>query len=374
MTPSDFFRHTLSLAINGRGFVSPNPEVGCVIVKNGKIIGEGWHTHYGGAHAEVNAIKNAEENGESVAGSTVFVSLEPCAHTGKTPPCAELLVQKQVKEVFIFFSDPNPLVAGKGIKILQNAEIALTQAPPDLQKKYAFFYEPFQKYITTKTPFVTGKIAKSANGKTGIAGKSIILSGAEAKNFTYGLRQQHDAILVGVNTVLIDNPHLGVRGTSKYTEEYGDNAVFMNSFDKKQYRDPIRIILDPHLKSPFTAHIFRDENFLVVTQEVHKKTAETQWGSNKILTLPVLKDERFDIPSLLKKLGEMGIASVLVEGGSTTLQLFLDAKVLDQLIEYETPEIITHINAISAPKHCGTLWKEISAGKDVIKIWNGFCL
>ncbi len=366
----DFFRRTLFLALCGRGHVSPNPEVGCVIVKDKKIIGEGWHPYYGGPHAEVQAIQNAENQGYCVAGACVFVSLEPCAHTGKTPPCVEMLIQKKVSEVCIFFLDPNPLVSGKGVQILKNAGILVSFASSNLQNEYSFFYEPFQKYITTHIPFITGKIAKTKNGEMGIIGENMRISGDETQKFTYGLRQKHDAILVGAHTILVDNPHLGVREIPKYYEEYEENTLPF--LPQKVPRDPLRLIMDPHGICPHNAQVFRDENFLLITEKTQKVSAEKYFGKSHILEIPVQKNNSFSLPVLLQILGEKKIASILVEGGEKTIQSFFQANVFDEFIEYESPNIIIHKNVIPAPIHSGKLWKTFFIGMDAIKIWKDF--
>jgi diaminohydroxyphosphoribosylaminopyrimidine deaminase / 5-amino-6-(5-phosphoribosylamino)uracil reductase len=161
------FRHAIDLAKRGRGFASPNPEVGAVLVKNGFIIGEGWHKRFGEAHAEANALQDAEKRGFSTEGSELFVTLEPCAHQGKTPSCARLIAEKKIHKVYILFRDPNPLVNGKGIEILQNAGIKVIEDTPVLDAlcaEYKDFYEIFSYWITEKKPFFAFKLAQSANG------------------------------------------------------------------------------------------------------------------------------------------------------------------------------------------------------------------
>jgi len=217
-----YLKKTLLLAEKGRGSVSPNPEVGCVIVNNSKIIGEGFHEKFGESHAEVNAIKNAEISGFSVEGADIFVSLEPCSHSSahkKTPPCADLLIQKKVSRVFILQRDPNPEVSGKGAEKLRQAGIEVfwaseySEETQEIYKKSRKFYEKFALWIQKKQPFVTLKLAQTKDGFLGKKGEKTQISGAECRKFTLEERDKHQAILVGANTVLVDNPTLSGKKT-----------------------------------------------------------------------------------------------------------------------------------------------------------------
>jgi diaminohydroxyphosphoribosylaminopyrimidine deaminase / 5-amino-6-(5-phosphoribosylamino)uracil reductase len=364
------FRHAIDLAKRGRGFASPNPEVGAVLVKNGFIIGEGWHKRFGEAHAEANALQDAEKRGFSTEGSELFVTLEPCAHQGKTPSCARLIAEKKIHKVYILFRDPNPLVNGKGIEILQNAGIKVIEDTPVLDAlcaEYKDFYEIFSYWITEKKPFFAFKLAQSANGYISEGKKErTILTGTEAQYFTHALRQQYDAILVGKNTVLADNPHLGVR-------------MLIDQHQKK--RDPKRILLDPYFAlQDQKLKVFRDENFLLVVGEEYAEKAKKVFGKERVLEIPfiksplqegnmfnptqpplivrggdspssgrvfrgVIKNKKrnsplfakeglgelgFPLQTLSSHLASLGIASVLVEGGKKTIASFLQANLVQK--------------------------------------------
>src|SRR3989344_3644428 len=233
-----FMSRALLLAAKGEGKVSPNPLVGAVLVKNGKIIGEGYHEFFGGPHAEVNAIKDAEKKGASIRGSTLYISLEPCSHSGglkKTPPCVPLSIKSGIKRVVIAAEDKNPEV--KGIEQLKFAGIKVKSGI--LAQEAEEQNESFLKYISTGKPFVALKMVQSANGKIGIKGKGKVwLSGREFDAYSHRLRNRYDAILVGINTVLADDPQLTCR--------------------MKGGRNPVRIIMDSHLRTPLNAKVLHN--------------------------------------------------------------------------------------------------------------------
>lgn len=303
-------RLAVELAYRGIGFAAPNPLVGCIVIKNKKIIGRGWHAHYGEAHAEVNAIRTAEEYGFSVAGAEVFVTLEPCAHFGSTPPCVDLLIAKKIAAVYVLFADPNPEVAGKSLEKLQANGMKVFADFPELRREYFDLYEDFFHFITTKKPFVALKMAMDKNGFMAEKdAQAVRIGGKEQEMHTHFLRQRFAAILVGANTVINDDPHLGVR--------FGE-------FHQGR-RDPLRIIFDPQLRTPKTAQVFRDENFLLITTKEQKTAAEKKFGK-MVRIVKTLKNGNFDLPELLNILGNEKIMSILVEGGKKTAESFIQQK------------------------------------------------
>ncbi|KMJ59816.1 5-amino-6-(5-phosphoribosylamino)uracil reductase [Bacillus sp. LL01] len=315
-----YMKFAIDLAKRATGQTSPNPIVGSVVVKNGEIAGFGAHLKAGQAHAEVNAIQMAGT--EKTKGSTVYVTLEPCSHFGKTPPCSDLLIQTGVKRVVIASVDPNPLVAGKGIEKLRKAglevELGICQDEA-LALNQVFFH-----YLKTKKPYVTLKTAASLDGKTATyTNESKWITGAEARLDVHQYRHQNDAILVGVGTVLADNPSLTTR-----LPNGGKN--------------PIRIILDSNLRTPLDAKVVTDGEAptWIITgsmPDLKKESALQNTLGVKVFSLPTLKVE---IPSLLSILGEEGVTSLFVEGGATVNGSFLKERAINQLITYIAPKLI----------------------------------
>ncbi|WP_208601789.1 bifunctional diaminohydroxyphosphoribosylaminopyrimidine deaminase/5-amino-6-(5-phosphoribosylamino)uracil reductase RibD [Parageobacillus thermantarcticus] len=313
-----YMRLAIEMAKAGIGQTSPNPIVGAVVVKNGEIVGLGAHLKAGEPHAEVHAIRMA---GEKAKGATVYVTLEPCSHYGKTPPCADLLIEAGVRRVVVATTDPNPLVAGKGIEKLRNAGIdvklgVLKEEADELNR--VFFH-----YIATKTPFVTLKYASSLDGKIATAtGESKWITSEAAREDVHRYRAVHDAILVGVNTVIVDNPSLTVR-----LPEGGKN--------------PIRIVLDTHLRTPLDATILRDgqaETWMIVGSEVSDEKKKRYENEN--VQVISMSTPHIDIDELLHVLGERRITSLFVEGGSHVHDSFVRAKAVNEIVAYFTPKLI----------------------------------
>ena len=296
-----YMSRCIELALLGQGKVAPNPMVGAVIVHNDRIIGEGYHEKYGEAHAEVNAIANVDDQA-LLKDATIYVSLEPCAHTGKTPPCADLLVHHQFKRVVIGCLDSFSLVSGKGIERLKNAGIetiagCLENECRTLNKHFFTFHEK-------KRPYVMLKWAQTPNGKIdqGLAnGKVTWISAPETQTKVHTWRKNHQAILVGRNTVERDNPTLTVR------------AVKGNS--------PVRVILDSELQLPMTMHCFNGQAPTIILNKL-----KSELGG----TIEYVELEAMSVQSILDALFVKNIQSVLVEGGSATLQSFIDANVWDE--------------------------------------------
>ena len=317
-------KYALELARKGEGFVNPNPMVGAVIVKDGAVIGEGYHRRFGQPHAEVEAFRSAKESTE---GATLYVTLEPCSHYGKTPPCADLVIEKKVKRVVVGILDPNPLVAGRGIRKLQDAGIDVTVGV--LEEECRKLNEIFLKYILDKKPFVLMKAAVSLDGKIATAkGESKWISGEKSRERVHKSRGKYAAIMAGINTVLEDDPQLTCRVEGK--------------------KSPIRVIVDSNLRIPLESKIIKtakDVPVIVATisDDLNKiKYLETM-GANVLRVEQ--KDGRVDLDCLVSKLGEMNIDSILIEGGGTLNYSALEAGIVDKVELYIAPKIIGGTNA-----------------------------
>lgn len=313
-------KRALELAEKGIGKVNPNPLVGAVIVKDNKIIGEGYHERYGEAHAERNAVKNAIED---VAGSTIYVTLEPCAHYGKTPPCVDLIIEKKFKKVVIGMTDPNPLVAGKSIDKLRENNIEVITGV--LENQCRAMNEVFIKYITSKIPFVILKAGISLDGKIATCtGQSKWITSSEARIHAHRLRNKMRGIMVGVNTVISDNPELTYRG-----EDDG--------------RNPVRIVVDSNLRVPIDSEVIRNNNGNTIVACIKgsnepKKQLLLDAGVRVIETGH--KDGRVDLKELMIKLGQENIDSILIEGGGTLNFSALNEGIVDKVRFYISPKII----------------------------------
>lgn len=312
-----FIERCLKLAKKGKGFVSPNPLVGAVIVKNGKVIAEGYHKKYGDAHAEVNAFKNCAED---VNEATLYCNLEPCCHTNKqTPPCVPLIISKGIKKVVISNSDPNPAVNGKGIKQLQDAGIrVVTGTLEEEGKELNKFYF---KFITERLPYITIKIAQSADGFiSSTKDKQTWLTGKEAVKFVHQQRAVYDAVLIGANTVKVDNPQLTVRDA--------------------EGRNPVRVIIDGNLSVPVNSKIINAEDsvqtWIFTSDNSDKKKIEDLLTAGvKVFQLKSEKN-KISLKEILKKLGEEKITSLFIEGGADIFNQFITQKLFDELIILQT--------------------------------------
>lgn len=294
-----YMRRALELAELGRGYVSPNPMVGCVIVHEGIIIGEGWHKEYGGPHAEVNAILSVE-NQDLLRESTVYVSLEPCAHWGKTPPCANLLAEKKVKRVIIAAADSNPLVGGKGIQILKNAGIEVITGI--LEKEARLQNRRFFTQIEKQRPYVILKWAQTQDGFVARENfDSKWISNAQSRQIVHKWRAEEDAILVGKNTAYYDNPRLDVR------DWVGKN--------------PIRIVLDSKLELPEKLNVFDQSIPTLVFNTIKTEGKENpNW-----ICVPTITPA-----AILQELHARKIQSLIVEGGSQVLHQFIQSGLWDE--------------------------------------------
>jgi len=307
-------RRAIDLAKKGKGYTNPNPMVGAVIVKNGQIIGEGYHEKYGEAHAEVNAFNHATVDPE---GATMYVTLEPCSHHGKTPPCAEKIVEKKIKKVVIGLVDPNPLVNHKGIQILEAAGIEIITGI--LSEEIKEMNEIFYHFIQKKTPYVIMKTAMSLDGKIATkTGDSKWISNEKARYFGHELRHEVSGILVGINTVLADDPSLTTRLKGKVG------------------KDPHRVILD----SKILKLTSKAKTFIATTEKASKeKIARLEsLGIHVISTQS--KNNQVDLQSLMKILGAHQIDSLLIEGGGTVNFSFLKSNLVHKLYTFIAPIII----------------------------------
>lgn len=313
-----FMNIALDLAESVQGQTSPNPPVGAVIVKNGAIIGVGIHMKSGQDHAEIIALKMAGREAEN---ATMYVTLEPCSHTGKTSPCVDSLIQAKLQRVVIASIDQHHQVAGRGIKRLRDANIAVEENV--LVERANELYEPFFHYIQDKLPYVTLKTAMTLDGKTATEiGDSKWITGEQAREDVHRYRHSHDAILVGVGTVLADNPRLTTR------LQHG--------------RNPVRIILDTHLRTPLHAHVVTDEQsptWIFVNNSVSKERIK-HYGAYDQVRIVQLQKAEIDINEVLHYLGKHDITSLFIEGGATINGSFLKAGVIQKYLCYIAPKII----------------------------------
>lgn len=321
MTATDTKRmkRALALARKGVGKTSPNPAVGCVIVKDGKIVGEGWHREAGGPHAEVHALEQA---GEAARGADLYVTLEPCSHTGKTPPCSDALIRAGIRRVVAGMRDPNPEVNGSGLKSLSDAGIETICG--FLEEECRAINPAFIKHVTTGMPFVTFKCAMTLDGKIAtVTGDSRWISCEKSRRYAHTMRAARDAIMVGVDTIIADNPQLTVRHVKG--------------------RNPVRIIVDTRLRTPESVAVIEGSSAnstLIATTEssptVHLRY--TQRGASIIVCEEL--EGRVSMPDLLQKLGRMGIQSILLEGGSRLAGDMLKHSLIDEFVLFIAPKIL----------------------------------
>lgn len=322
-----YMHRALALAKHGMGYTNPNPLVGAVIVKNDSVIGEGYHVQYGGPHAEINAFNKATE---SVEGATMYVTLEPCSHYGKTPPCADAIIRKGIKKVIIAMKDPNPIVAGKGIQLLKDAGIEVITGVLETQAKK--LNEVFIKYITTTLPFCVLKTAMTLDGKIAtVTGESKWVTDETSRRHVHLLRHQYSAIMVGIGTVLADDPFL----TTRLEGLHG--------------RNPLRIVVDTHGKIPLEANVLKcnpqTKTVVAVTALADsKKINAIEATGAEVLVTPV-KNNQVDLNYVIKWLGSRKIDSVLLEGGSTLNYTALQEGIVDKIIAFIAPKILGGTNA-----------------------------
>lgn len=339
MGHKEFMQRCLELARNGAGTTSPNPMVGSVILHNGKIIGEGWHYQSGQPHAEVNAI-NSVKNQELLKESTIYVSLEPCSHFGKTPPCASLIIEKKIPRVIVACLDPNPNVAGKGVAMLRDAGITVEVGV--LEEEARFLNRKFITSHTKNRPFITLKWAQTedsfldrerAHGEAG----QFAISGPESKVFVHKLRTEHDAILIGSKTALNDNPSLAAR-------------AFVG-------RSPIRMVLDRQNRLPESLTLFSDES------PTWRFTTSGKLSTGIKRTI-VLSEADF-LQEVLAYAHKEGIQSMLIEGGAAVLRAFISANLWDEAVVISAAKKIG--KGLAAPKLPLNHSAMVTLGADLVK-------
>lgn len=320
MTDKKYIKKTIQLARQGIGYVNPNPMVGSVIVKNGEIVGQGYHHCFGKEHAEIVALRNA---GENARGATLYVNLEPCCHHGKTPPCTDAIIKAGIRKVVIGMVDPNPLVNQRGIEILKqhNIEIVAGVEESACQELNRVFI----KYITTGMPYVTLKIAQSLDGRIATTtGHSQWITSHQARVVAHRIRSENDAIIVGIGTVLADNPQLTVRHIKG--------------------RNPVRIVLDSQIRIPLDSHLLSDNHvqktIIATTSMDTEKISRIKKTGAHIWEVEKNENGKISIPSLLKKLAQARMSAVMVEGGTQVNTSFLKAKMVDHIVVGLAPKII----------------------------------
>lgn len=320
-----YMERAMELARRGEGHVNPNPMVGAVIVKEGRIIGEGWHERYGGLHAERNAIASLRESAE---GATMYVTLEPCCHYGKTPPCTEAILEQKLARVVIGSRDPNPKVAGKGAAQLRAAGVLVEE---DFLRERCDELNPvFFHYITNKTPYVVAKYAMSADGKIATqSGASRWISSEESRRLVHEMRARYRGIMVGIGTVLADDPMLNCR--------------------LEGARSPLRIVCDGRLRIPLESRICQTagqyETVIACGVDRASASAELQekWKRLEELGVQVLTvgtDGRMDLQQLMRKLGERSVDGILLEGGGTLNYGALQAGIVQEVHVFVAPKLL----------------------------------
>lgn len=362
MTDRDFMARAIELAGKGRGWTNPNPLVGAVIVKEGRIIGEGYHARYGELHAERNAIRSLRE---SARGATLYVTLEPCCHYGKTPPCTEAILEQGIRRVVIGSRDPNPLVAGKGAAMLREAGVEVSE---DFMRAECDALNPvFFHYITTGRPYVVMKYAMTADGKIATKrGDSKWITGEEARKRVHRMRSEYMAVLAGIGTVLADDPMLNVRlnevspGRNEAealpeSERIREEGARTKTGASAPFRQPIRVICDSRLRLPLDSRICRTAGqyeTLVACglspRELGACEKARRLMDLGIQVLPVPDGQgQVDLFWLMELLGKRGIDSLLIEGGGTLNDSALRAGIVKEIKAFVAPKLFGGREALS---------------------------
>ena len=314
-----YMKRAIALARRGVGRTSPNPAVGCVIVRNDTVVGEGWHKQAGGPHAEVLALRQA---GEAAQNADVYVTLEPCAHYGKTPPCAKALIEAGARRVYAAMVDPNPKVKGKGVDALRAAGIEVVTGL--MEKESRFLNEPFIKHVTTGLPFVILKSAMTLDGKTATAsGDSKWITNEQSRKYVHKVRSMVGAVMVGIDTVMADDPQL----TSRIAGG----------------KDPLRVVVDSSLRTPLNSRLLHLESparTMIATLVADGWKAEQIRACGAEILQCRERDGRIDLDDLFARIGEMGIQSVLLEGGSTLAGEALRQGLVDKFLLFYAPKLL----------------------------------
>lgn len=320
---TNYIKQTLALARRGLGRTQPNPMVGAVIVSNDVVIGAGYHHQAGKAHAEIEALRSMKV---SAQGATLYVSLEPCVHHGKTPPCTEAIIAAGISRVVVATLDPNPLVSGKGVARLKQAGIEvsvgfLNEAARLLNEAFFVFHEQHR-------PFIAIKFAGSLDGKIATASHdSKWITNEKARSYARNLRSHYQAIVVGINTIIDDNPHLGTRLPGR--------------------ADPLRIIFDSTLRVPLKSQVLRDTNALIITTK-RANNARQKILAGRGIPIFVCSGDHITLPEVMKELMKREIISVFIEGGGTVLGSFVDNTLVDKVYAFYGPIIIGGSDSVAA--------------------------
>jgi diaminohydroxyphosphoribosylaminopyrimidine deaminase / 5-amino-6-(5-phosphoribosylamino)uracil reductase len=346
-TDADYLRMALRLARKGSGATSPNPMVGALLVKRGRIIGRGWHRRAGEPHAEIEAIRDAQAHGHSPQGATLYVTLEPCCTHGRTPPCTDAIVAAGIGRVVIGAIDPNPRHSGRGFNILKQAGIHLSQGV--LAAECSRLNEAFNHWIVQRTPLVTLKAAMSLDGKIATAlGQSKWITAEPARVYAMRLRTEADAVLVGINTILADDPSLTIRGTRKPSQNHSLR----------------RIILDSAARTPLTAKVVTDEHpeltTIIVGNTAPHSRVKALERKVRVFVAPfapratatsskdISRKSFLDLCWVLKALGAQDVTSLLVEGGGQVNASFLMAGLAQRVAFFYAPIILGGRNSVPA--------------------------
>jgi diaminohydroxyphosphoribosylaminopyrimidine deaminase/5-amino-6-(5-phosphoribosylamino)uracil reductase len=321
MNDTFYMQTALELARKGSGFTSPNPMVGALVVKDDQIIGQGYHHAAGEAHAEANALANAQGH---TKGATLYVTLEPCNHVGRTPPCTQAIKEAGIIRVVIAMADPNPKVTGGGIEFLkaQGIEVSLGLLETDACK----LNEAFIKYITTGKPFVVAKCAATLDGQIATrTGDAKWVTGEKAREYVHHLRHALDAIMVGSNTVKADNPQL--------TSRLNDQTV----------RQPLRLVLDSRLSISENAHVLNGTapTWIITSDQTSAEQREVFRNNGVHVVVLPMRDNQIDLKILIDYLGEQGITSLLIEGGSRVMASAFKDQIFDKLLFFYAPKVFT---------------------------------
>lgn len=320
----DYMQKALDLAKLGQGWTKSNPMVGAVIVKNEQIIGQGYHQKYGGLHAEREALKDAGAQGNDVKGATMYVTLEPCCHFGKTPPCTQAIIEAGIQKVVVATTDPNPLVSGKGIQALRDHDIQvevglMAEESEDLNRRFNYF-------MTNNRPYITLKYAMTLDGRTAAyTGDSKWITGKQARQHVHYQRHSHQAIMVGVGTAIADNPELTVR------------------IDDFKGLNPTRIVCDSTLRLPLTSKLLTTAKdvptIIATTNQIPEAHLPYQEAGCQVLVVKA-KEDKVDLDDLMTQLGRQGIQSIYVEGGSRLNASLLATGLIQEIHTYIGPKII----------------------------------
>jgi len=329
---SDDYRYmakAIKLAKRGHFTTHPNPRVGCVLVKDNKIIGEGYHRKAGDPHAERMALAQVK-NPNDTQGSTAYVTLEPCCHHGKTPPCTDALIKAGIGQVIIAMQDPNPLVAGNGIKLLESKNIKVKSGL--LESQARGLNKGFIKLMQQKLPFVRCKLACSLDGRSAMAsGESVWISSEQSRHDVQFLRAESAAVMTGVGTILTDDPSMNVRLSVDELSIESDLEV----------RQPLRVIVDTDLKTPSAAKILKLSGQVIIFCAPHAVSKVSQYDVSKVTVIPVdVVDGKLDLKQILFKLGEKQIGEILLETGAILAGNMLSKGLIDEIIVYQAPHLM----------------------------------